>query len=105
MSPRNIVRSPKRISNDTICGNGTYVEELESLGITLYPNPSNGIFKLEGDNLPGSVIKIMDLSGRVLLEQKISNSVETINFDSGKGLYLIVIDTGERKVKAKLVIQ
>jgi hypothetical protein len=48
--------------------------------ISLYPNPNNGIFTLQGTMLAGGVtLSVIDISGRVLYQQPLDVNNSTIN--------------------------
>lgn len=62
--------------------------------ITLYPNPSNGIFNIKG-NVNIKVIKVVDLLGQEVYHNKQVNEIE-ITIDAttwAKGLYIITAET------------
>ena len=58
--------------------------------INIYPNPSNGIFNIENDNI--TKIEIFDLVGKLILKQE--NEFGVSSFDLNQypaGIYLIKI--------------
>jgi hypothetical protein len=66
--------------------------EVPENSITLYPNPSNGNFKIDVINIREPVtFQLSDITGRVLLERIFTESVE-INMDYlDKGIYTALI--------------
>ena len=75
--------------------------ELTSLnGIKIYPNPSNGVFNIDGLNAnQQNVIEIYTINGK-LIKQKKSNSVtEMIDISNQiSGIYLLLIDNKAFKI-------
>ncbi|MFK7772528.1 MAG: T9SS type A sorting domain-containing protein [Saprospiraceae bacterium] len=49
------------------------VSNLEPIDFKLYPNPTTTEINLEGKNLPDSQIQIIDLSGKVVLLEKVNS--------------------------------
>ncbi len=70
-------------------------------GITLAPNPTNGLFKISGLNVK-SEIQVTDISGRVLLSSTGQNT--TIDLSSfSAGTYNVMISTGTDKIVKRIV--
>ncbi|MFN6328186.1 MAG: T9SS type A sorting domain-containing protein [Chitinophagales bacterium] len=77
----------------------------------IYPNPTDGVFSLEGSLLTPSdaVLKIFDLSGREILSQtipkssKIKQELDISRYTSGN--YLFVIQYGDRKRSWNIIKQ
>lgn len=77
-------------TNNLAIGNGQ---------ITVYPNPSNGVYIIEG-LIPGSMVQLYDISGK-LLETKINAEAKLMQFDLSNfadGMYLLRIISKEGKV-------
>ena len=81
-------------------------------GFNLYPNPSNGNFKLTFDTISSDNVKLQlfDLTGRLLREvafnQVASRFSENISFkDTSNGLYLLRITNGGKQTTRKIVIE
>jgi Pregnancy-associated plasma protein-A/Secretion system C-terminal sorting domain len=82
------------------------------LDVTIYPNPSNGVFTLDILNMANETnadIKIMDITGKIVYNQSmaIGNGVNTkeINQQLAAGLYQIIVRTGENVSVQKLMVQ
>ncbi len=103
------------LAND---GNGSYaghvrvlknnyldkIEELEELGISIYPNPTSDIVHLKfGDN-DIQELKVVDVMGReILVENNIQQS-ESIDFSAfTNGVYFIEIACGNKIFATKIV--
>lgn len=79
------------------------VNEDELDNVNVYPNPSNGNFSI-------SVIQpvkatITDITGKVVFEQHLNNSVNSISLKVGAGIYLIKLETSTQSSYHKIVIQ
>lgn len=73
--------------------------------ITLYPNPSKGIFILSGDVYAGNILSIFEYSGRKLMEFTLNKEESVIDISTlPPGLYLAVIRDSMR-VTACMVIK
>lgn len=57
---------------------------------SVYPNPSNGTFSLEGSNLKNLVV--YDANGKILLRQKISNYKTEVNLQRLEGVYNMLVE-------------
>ncbi|KIM09722.1 MAG: hypothetical protein KU29_00220 [Sulfurovum sp. FS06-10] len=63
--------------------------------VTIYPNPSNGIFNVEAQET--STIEVYDLIGKLILNQKLAvgtNSFDISNFNTGIYLLKVTNDNG-----------
>ncbi|MDC1221264.1 T9SS type A sorting domain-containing protein [Salibacteraceae bacterium] len=66
-------------------------EDLKSTNLSLYPNPTNGLVQVQLNELSGSdMIKILDMQGRVVLTQRISNSSTQLDLSElSSGTYTV----------------
>ena len=74
----------------------------------LYPNPSSDLITIELTELtPDSKIKIIDINGRVLYENKARNLKTTIDIASyQKGVYIVLVQSVDNLIeREKLIIQ
>ena len=84
------------------------LSEIENIDnkISIYPNPSNGIFTVE--NLTGLSLEITNLTGKIFFKSKIispQSKMEIDLSDFGSGVYLVRI-MGKNFIKVeKIVIQ
>jgi len=62
--------------------------------IYIYPNPTTNILTIDAGNneLIGGSIKVLDITGKVLQEIRISNQVMRLQLHENKGLYLVTIE-------------
>lgn len=74
---------------------------------TVYPNPSNGIFKIINDELKITSVEIYNMFGiKVYSTTKIAESNVTINISNqAKGIYFVRFYEGDKMVTNKIVIQ
>ncbi len=83
--------------------------EFEKSGFSLYPNPSSDtVFIKSTTDVMASSIELFDMSGKLLLSQKVDstpeNSISVSNL--AKGVYIIAIETSQgKKVTTKLVVE
>ncbi|NMH29314.1 T9SS type A sorting domain-containing protein [Flavobacterium silvaticum] len=90
-------------SVNSLLSTGTLVADHS---IRLYPNPSKGQFRVEGDNLIDSRITLVDMLGKVIREKMADDTIVT--FDEGQlnaGMYLVKIEKDGNTETKKLVIQ
>jgi hypothetical protein len=77
-------------------------------GLTIFPNPSNGIFNivLENKNNSLSKIKIIDIFGKTVWnnERTLLNGINAINVNLSKGNYILLIEENDRLTTKKIII-
>lgn len=82
------------------------IESSRTAGLQVYPNPSKGIFSIILPDASPANIRIVDLSGRPIMEK--STKSQAISFDTGNiapGLYLIIIFQKGETTTDRLLIQ
>ncbi len=73
--------------------------------LKVYPNPSYGNFTVEGNQLSGSTITVIDVLGTVIMEKTAqSESVEFDTLNLSTGMYLIKIEKEKQIVIKKLIV-
>lgn len=84
-------------------------EEFGQQKIKIYPNPTNGILKLdisEIDDLINNYCRIYSLNGTLLLNKKISGRLTEIDLSSYEtGSYLMDIHLGDKISRWKIIKQ
>ncbi len=64
------------------------IQELEKLAVTIYPNPSKGVFQIQSQTVGAYNVQVFDLSGRLLYAEL--NSPQVIHLDQlDNGIYLM----------------
>lgn len=86
---------------------GVGIEELNQLGISIYPNPSKGEFTLKlNRSYQKAIIKIIDLTGAIISSVELKNS-KSHNFNIAsqpKGIYIIQIRIDNKVSKTQLIL-
>ena len=77
---------------------------------SMYPNPNKGSFNIKYTPLSDNVkINVFDISGRAIFEKQYTpngNFNETINLqNASKGVYLVSILDGDKKIVKKIVVE
>jgi hypothetical protein len=74
--------------------------------ISVFPNPSKGIFTLQMSENTNATLFITDIMGRIVLERNINAQENHISIPNATtGIYLLHLLTGERIKSMKLVIE
>jgi hypothetical protein len=74
-------------------------------GLLVYPNPTNGNFSIDlGKNYQTTTIIITDLVGKVIQTQIYNESqLLNLNIEEPAGIYLLVIESGDKKAVIRLI--
>jgi hypothetical protein len=89
-----------------LIGTGLAEEEITSL-FKIYPNPSSGIVQIEltDESLNESRIRLMDLNGKLLYETECHSRQCELNLELPGGIYLLNIESTERSITQKLILE
>ncbi|MFT6166369.1 MAG: hypothetical protein ACJASF_001056, partial [Vicingaceae bacterium] len=73
--------------------------------LLLYPNPTDGNFSIDlGNNYQTTAITITDLSGRTIQIKRYNDSqLLNLKLDEPAGVYLLIIESGDKKAVIRLV--
>lgn len=72
-------------------------------GFTVYPNPSEGVFNIQFNELPKNIVQLIDMNGRVVEELRIqSNSSQLDLSNYPKGVYFLSIQN--TSIREKLIV-
>ena len=90
-------------SDVTVLGVG--IDELETLGASIHPNPSNGIFNLVVQDTDPISVRILDLSGKAIQTETFSGSTRyTLDMESAPaGLYILELETEHGRAFKRLI--
>ncbi len=79
-----------------------------SLGVTVYPNPSAGMFYISTGNFSGEfAITVLDMAGREVMTQSVNGQLQQYPLDMslvGDGVYILRITNGEATNYTRLVV-
>lgn len=83
------------------------IEELEELGVKIYPNPSGGVFTIENENSDELYYSITNAEGRLVVDAKlISANKSTIDFSKeGAGVYFLHLNSQQLESVIKIIIE
>ncbi|MCU0405344.1 MAG: T9SS type A sorting domain-containing protein [Chitinophagaceae bacterium] len=80
------------------------LKELNQNTLTVYPNPSTGVFYISGKELGGATVKVYDMTGRVVTQAQIFNgddtAIDMIGFN--QGMYQMVVEHNGQTYRAKV---
>jgi len=85
---------------------GLAQEEISSL-FKIYPNPSTGIIQVEvTDPLQNEfTIRLMDLNGKLVYETEGRSKLFELNLELPGGMYLLNIESTERSITQKIILE
>lgn len=73
--------------------------------LKIYPNPSSGSFNVSGISGSGSILKIYDIQGRVLVEQPVSPGTFMQHVEiNGNGVYEVKLFSGSEIAGGRVII-
>jgi len=84
------------------------LDEQNFIAFNLFPNPSNGIFKIQFLNLLNKKhnAQVTDLSGRLIFSEKINTNEFTLDLsDAANGTYLLHLSTKNVRTTKRIVIR
>ena len=86
-------------------GWGVGVNENAIEGVSIFPNPSEGIINITNHNNDENTIVVYDVIGKVVMTQVV-NSTTTIDLSSnGTGIYLVEVSNSNGKTVERVVIK
>lgn len=84
------------------------VESLAKKGISIYPNPTDGIIKLEFSNtIENTWIRIINVTGQVVYSEYLENlsGIKTLDLSElNKGVYIISIENKNTNITQKITL-
>lgn len=82
------------------------VHEGLQANVSVYPNPTNGNFFIEGNIASGSMANVLDVTGKVVVSVEITNQKQNINMSAFEsGIYFIEVVSGTQKAMFKIIKQ
>ncbi len=81
--------------------------EVEQFGLTIFPNPSQGVFNLKATGLQGKAAKvsITDVHGRLLNEFSMTSDATRFQENLTPGIYMLHLSTSDQSFTKRLIIQ
>lgn len=94
--------------SDTICNTVNIslvgMEELaNALPLTVYPNPSSGVFTLQGEFTSDASIRVLDAVGKLILEAPLGRDHWIDLSQVAKGMYMLEVRSGDKTAFRKLI--
>jgi hypothetical protein len=79
-------------------------EKAEEAKMTVFPNPSNGIFTIEYSDLNKNVnVEVYNILGTKLLEQKGTSTIDLSSYP--KGVYFVKLTDSEKEITQRIILQ
>lgn len=110
---RIVFQSDESVTNegaiiDDFVINGTLATDSFDLNtVTIYPNPSNGIFNIISGNTPIEKIEVYDVSGKIIAIEnnlQINNNSSVLNLSHlSSGLYFVRITSDNQKTVKRII--
>jgi Secretion system C-terminal sorting domain/FG-GAP repeat len=83
---------------------GLGIKDLAEAGISIYPNPTNGIVKLDFAGNNAQKLRVADITGKTVFEKMNVQKNETIDLSAfANGIYIIMIETEEGNYSSKII--
>lgn len=92
-----------------LCSAPTEVNEIsQELSVSVFPNPSNGQFQLNIENLQSTnaIIEIYNATGEKVFSSNVSKQEDEINLSNfSKGIYFIKVTSDKKMSQQKIIVQ
>ena len=80
------------------------IDQLNTFFFEYFPNPTQGILNLKGDQISGSTLHLFDLNGRLVREDKLQETTHTLDLTNlPPGVYTLEISTSQYKNAIKII--
>ena len=87
----------------------TAIEEIETNGVRIFPNPASHSFTINLVKSIAGVLKIYDVAGKIVFEKMITyNGDKNLLIQSSawrSGIYFVTISTGQKTLSTKIMIK
>jgi len=82
----------------------TGINNLEKLGVSIYPNPINNMLNITFNKENIKQIRIIDITGKTFIEKTDISEIERIDMSGfNSGIYFIQINSGEKVYSSKII--
>lgn len=95
--------SSERIPVSAIIKFPSSIENIESIGLKIFPNPSNGLVYFEGKKIP-KIITLKDIQGRTIQTKNVSHGQLSIS-DLQRGLYVLTFEIEGKRFAQKILLE
>jgi len=81
------------------------IDELNAIAMTLFPNPSTGVFNYSIDNMAGRInMMIVDVTGKIVEAGELTTATGTIDLSTYEsGIYILKLQAGDAVKTVRLV--
>jgi hypothetical protein len=86
-------------------GWGVGIEENTLEGVSIYPNPSQGIVNVSNDNNASNAIVVYDMLGQVILTKEATTATTLDLSGNGTGVYLVEVSNDNGSIVERVVIK
>jgi bacillolysin len=96
-----------QLGTATIFGNTNEIASNKAI-LKVYPSPASDILNVSvlGETNGKGIIKVVNINGAVVMQQKINNSVQQVNISRlAKGIYMLKIENGSSLLSSKFIKQ
>ncbi|HLP95108.1 MAG TPA: T9SS type A sorting domain-containing protein [Saprospiraceae bacterium] len=86
----------------------TFASRTAYTDLTIFPNPSNGLVYVGGKMEPGAMLRIFDLTGKLIVEKQVPDGESMLNFDltsQPKGMYSIQMAGTLYNITRKFILE
>ena len=104
VTPSTITQIPATITGDPCAFVGIVENTSLDDEVSIYPNPSNGRFTVSGLKSPVQ-IQVYSLFGEKVFETTVNSKSQTLNLNVARGIYSVKINSGEKIIVKKLVVE
>jgi hypothetical protein len=74
--------------------------------VNVFPNPTNGVFEININTIDANSIRVMDITGKLMFERKITSLNESIDMTGfPKGVYVLYISGNNFSINKKLILE
>jgi hypothetical protein len=82
------------------------IQCIQANSFTLYPNPNNGNFTIELDNInfKECKVEVYDMTRRLIKSEKLISKSETISINQPKGIYLVKVQLDDKALTKQLIV-
>lgn len=95
------IRAPKIYFNQTTLS----VNELNDVGIIIFPNPSSGLISVKINSASPTDIVIYDMTGRVILSDTFFGNIWDTQLNEKSGIYLMRLRTDKKVFTSKITLK